>query len=113
MLIKDLPKEIQNRVKQIVEILDNAQFDLDKPLSCAFAWQDESSEGKDFWNEINDGNFEVFYKHSPTNEILAEQVYQNIIKDVREQDGTAIFELLTLLAEIPQAKTLLKGYLPE
>lgn len=60
MLIKDLPEEIRvlalkNQVAQ--GNLENLEADLNKGSDCGGFWWDESSEGFEYWSDINKGNF--------------------------------------------------------
>jgi len=68
MLIKDLPIEIQEIVFQKQQGQGNEpnaelQLSLDKK-ECNFNW-DQTIEGYDFWEDINDGYFDDFYKKYP------------------------------------------------
>jgi len=61
--MKDYPKKIRDRVKEIACGTYNKNFGL----MYQFDWE-ESCEGADFWVEINDGNFDVFYEMYPKEE---------------------------------------------
>jgi len=68
MLIKDLPIEIQEIVFQKQQGQGNEpnaelELSLDK-TECNFNW-DQTIEGHDFWEDINDGYFDDFYKKYP------------------------------------------------
>jgi len=62
-LMKDYPKEIQDRVKEIAGL----SYDKNDWLSVQFVW-DDSKEGQDFWNSIDNGNYDVFYDKYPKEE---------------------------------------------
>lgn len=68
MLIKDLPIEIQEIVFQRQQGQGNepnAELELDLcKKECNFNW-DQTIEGHDFWEDINDGYFDDFYKKYP------------------------------------------------
>lgn len=53
MKIKDLPKDIKKIAKKRATCDGNH-------LALSFTWN-HTEEGWDFWNEINNGNFDVFY----------------------------------------------------
>jgi len=55
-LMKEYPKEIRDRVKEIA----CGAYNKNLPLGYQFSWI-ESCEGADFWYEIDNGNFNVFY----------------------------------------------------
>jgi hypothetical protein len=65
MLIKDLPKEIQEVVFKRQEEQGNPKNDKLTLYFCKeegnFNWY-ETKEGNDFWEEIRKGNFNVFYQ---------------------------------------------------
>ena len=71
MLIKDLPKEIQEVVFKRQEEQGNPKHDKLNLNFCKdegnFDWN-ITKEGDDFWEEINDGNFDVFYEKYPKKE---------------------------------------------
>lgn len=60
MEIIDLPIEIQ-------ELVEKRRTSLSDNLDGAFVWLD-APEKQFFWNEINNGNFEPFYKLYPKNQ---------------------------------------------
>lgn len=55
MKLKDYPKEIQEFVMNKI---------LEMQLIDAFLW-DETEEGFDFWDQIDDGNLQPFYDKYP------------------------------------------------
>lgn len=71
MLIKDLPIEIQEIVFQRQEEQGNkpdANLDLEFcKYEDNFNW-DQTIEGHDFWEKINEGNYSEFYKKYPKKE---------------------------------------------
>lgn len=72
MLVKDLPIEIQKVVLSYQEKYGNiptSDIDLRKDLDGGnFDWIDE--EGDNFWDRINDGDFDGFYERYPRVEDL-------------------------------------------
>lgn len=54
--MKDYPKEIRDRVKEIA----GNNYDSHDSLATQFSWY-KSREGHEFWSNIDDGNYDVFY----------------------------------------------------
>lgn len=55
-LMREYPKEIRDRVKEIA----GEDYDSHDSLASQFSWY-RSKEGSDFWSEIDEGNYDVFY----------------------------------------------------
>lgn len=68
MKLKDLPQPIRELAEKRIREQGNEpngeyDFDYDKS-QCGFDW-DETEEGFDFWDNIDKGNFDVFYQLNP------------------------------------------------
>lgn len=66
MLIKDLPIEIQNRIEEC-QREQKRSFNYKRDMQDGydiFTWS-RTSEGEDFWEKINDGDFTEFYERYP------------------------------------------------
>lgn len=63
--LKDLPIEIANLAIAYGKLLHHEEFDLEQlnicELSGAFSWV-KTDEGLYFWRQIEDGDYDVFYK---------------------------------------------------
>lgn len=55
-LMREYPKEIRDRVKEIA----GEDYDSYDSLASQFSWY-KSKEGHEFWSEIDEGNYDVFY----------------------------------------------------
>jgi hypothetical protein len=78
MKLKDLPQPIRELAEKRIREQGNEpneEIALDDFKSDGnFNW-DETEECDDFWNEINNGNFDVFYKLNPV-EFITKKIDQ-------------------------------------
>lgn len=99
MKITDLPIEIQKVVFERQEEQGNAGK-FKENLSAGkivgnFNWI-ETPEGHSFWNKIDGGNFDDFYKKYPKKDNKQEQYYTSIPKDVKIGDRFEIIGWQTM-----------------
>lgn len=94
MRVVDLPKEIQEiALQRHKEQRD--RIDFTGGLAGVFTW-DDTKEGYDFWNKIDGGNFDDFYKKYPKKDNKQEQYYTSIPKDVKIGDRFEIIGWQTM-----------------
>lgn len=80
MKLKDLPQPIRELAEKRIREQGNEprlnSYLSDDKSEGGFNWHD-TFEGEDFWNEIDNGNFDVFYQLNP---------YEFIIKKIDQLD---------------------------
>lgn len=69
LILRDYPIEIQERVKEIA----GDDYDPTYKLESQFSWC-ISKEGHDFWQSIDEENFDVFFKRYPKQESPIERL---------------------------------------
>lgn len=78
MYIKNLPQEIQDRVRVICPTASD-----DDKLQWVFSWMG-TKEGDKFWRAIHNGNFDVFYDRKKKIDLAIERVDKQL-KSLREK----------------------------
>lgn len=105
MKIKDLPKEIQQLAKQRRKEQNGTKNRL--LVGNAFEWY-KTPEGKSFWEQINNGYFDVFYKLYPANSIKVDYeivsaktdpIVDSVIKQFKDRSEVGIKKYGTTLQD--------------
>ena len=123
MKIKELPKEIQERIFECqIEQGNKPTNELTLGSNrdgYNFDWS-YSTEGLDFWNKINSGNYEIFFARYPKKEAFKERVmvvsndninwFQTVVFDNRKERYFAWFGSKTLEDSVPITRVMTWRY---
>lgn len=90
MKLKDLPQPIRELAEQRIREQGRDDYEPEEStLVASFTWF-ETEEGKDFWEEIYNGNFDVFYQLNP---------YESITKKIDQLNAADLAKVAEYVNE--------------
>lgn len=89
MKLKDIPQPIRELAEKRIREQSRKLDENEGTITDSFVWN-KTDEGYDFWNEINNGNFDVFYQLNP---------YEFITKKIDQLNAADLAKVLEYVQE--------------